>query len=363
MTEVILENLTRQFPRQPEPTIHHISLTVQRGELLALLGPSGSGKSTILKLIAGIDQPDDGNIRFNGESILSIPANRRGAALMFQKAYLFPFLTIADNIGFGLKVKKVPKATIRSEVARMLAIIELPGMEKRYPAQLSGGEQQRVALARSLVIQPRVLMLDEPLSSLDTAVRQTLQEVIRRVQREMGITTIMVTHDLSEAIAMSDRTALLLNGTIATCDTPSRLFQRPPTRSTARFVGVSTFLYGQVMGNQLVMGSGTLTIAADSRLSLPVSSPVSSASAAPPSSSALFAIRPEHMRLLDTPADNTLPATITDVLYKGEYTEYQVALPGQTSRIRAYHTTPSYAPGAHVSVQFPMEHLFEVKDE
>ncbi len=351
MTEVILENLTRQFPRQPEPTIHHISLTIQRGELLALLGPSGSGKSTILKLIAGIDQPDDGDIRFNGESILSIPANRRGAALMFQKAYLFPFLTIADNIGFGLKVKKVPKATIRSEVARMLAIIELPGMEKRYPAQLSGGEQQRVALARSLVIQPSVLMLDEPLSSLDTAVRQTLQEVIRRVQREMGITTIMVTHDLSEAIAMSDRIALLLNGTIATCDTPSRLFHRPPTRSTARFVGISTFLYGQVMGNQLVMGSGTLTIATDSRLS------------SPPASSALFAIRPEHMRLLDTPADNTLPATITDVLYKGEYTEYQVTLPGQTSRIRAYHTTPSYAPGVHVSVQFPMEHLFEVKDE
>jgi ABC-type Fe3+/spermidine/putrescine transport system ATPase subunit len=344
MAEIVLDNLTRTFPRQSHPTIDHLSLTIQHGELLALLGPSGSGKSTILKMIAGIETPDSGDILLNGRSILPVPANRRGVALMFQKAYLFPFLTIADNIGFGLKVKKTPRKTLQARVKDMLDLIELPGFERRYPAQLSGGEQQRVALARSLIIEPAVLLLDEPLSSLDTAVRHTMQETIRRIQREMHITTMLVTHDLSEAIAMSDRTALLLNGRLAACDRPDCLFQRPPTRQAAQFVGISTFLQGTVTSNQLTTHMGPLEIEPDG--------------ATP--RTATYAIRPEHIQLRDTPDANTLCGQVTSLLYKGEFTEYQVSLDDTIIRAKVYHATPQYAVGDKVYMQFPKEYLFEV---
>jgi ABC-type Fe3+/spermidine/putrescine transport system ATPase subunit len=350
MAEITLDNLTRRYPRQPAPAVRDISLVVQRGELLALLGPSGSGKSTILKMVAGLDRPDQGDIRFDGRSVLDIPANRRGAVLMFQRAYLFPFLTVAENIGFGLKVQGRNRQHIRSEVARMLELVELPlSMERRYPAQLSGGEQQRVALARALVVTPRVLLLDEPLSSLDTGVRQTLQEVIRRVQRELGITTVLVTHDLSEAVSMSDRTALLLHNTIAACERPERLFQRPPTRETARFVGISTFLQGRIEGAHLATPYGTLALP-----TLPV------VGDAPPRT-ATFAIRPEHLRLLPHAAPNALPGVVADVIYKGEFSEYQVALGDAVVRVRSSTPVVEYAAGRHVFVQFPAEHLFEVE--
>jgi ABC-type Fe3+/spermidine/putrescine transport system ATPase subunit len=343
---IVLDNLTRRYPRQPVPVIQHVSLEVQQGELVALLGPSGSGKSTILKLIAGLDMPDAGDIRFNGQTVLDTPANRRGAVLMFQKAYLFPFLNVADNIGFGLKVQGARRQTIKAEVARMLDIVGLPGKEHRYPSQLSGGEQQRVALARALVTNPRVIMLDEPLSSLDTAVRHNLQEVIRRIQRDMGMTTLLVTHDLGEAVAMSDRTALLLGGTIAACDRPDALFQRPPTRQTAKFVGVSTFLEGQFEQSHLHTHLGSLK--------------VSPSETSP--RKALFAIRPEHMRLLNTPEPNTLPGTIVDAIYKGEFTEYQVSVGHDMVRVKAYQPHQRNGHGNQVHVQFPPEHLFEVRE-
>jgi ABC-type Fe3+/spermidine/putrescine transport system ATPase subunit len=345
MTLVFLDNLTKTYPRQADPAISAVSLAVQSGELVALLGPSGSGKSTILNLIAGIEHPDSGDIRFDDQSILAIPANRRSAVLMFQKAYLFPFMTVADNIGFGLKVQRMSRQTIRAEVARMLDLVELPGFERRYPAQLSGGEQQRVALARALVTRPRVLMLDEPLSSLDTAVRHTLQEAIRRIQRELGITTLLVTHDLSEAITMSDRTALLLDHTIVACDRPDRMFQHPPTRAAARFVGISTFLQGRVAGDRFSAGLGMFTVPA----------------VAGPEREATFAIRPERLTLLDAPGPNAVLGVIADRFYKGEFTDYRVAVNGDTVRVMTNQPCRGYACGDAVHVQFPVEHLFEVK--
>lgn len=345
MTHVEIENLTRHYPRQLVPAISGVGLTVQPGEVLALLGPSGSGKSTILKLIAGIETPDQGDIRFDGQSILRIPANRRGATLMFQKAYLFPFMHVADNIAFGLKVKGASRKTIRAEVARMLELVELPGIERKYPHQLSGGEQQRVALARALVTQPRVLMLDEPLSSLDTTVRQTLQAAIRRIQRETGVTMLLVTHDLSEAVAMSDHTVLLLGGRVAACAPPRVLFQRPPTRAAAQFVGVSTFLEGRLAQHCLSTHLGTFLVEAFAEQSRP----------------ATFAIRPEHLRLLGTPDLNTVPGVVTDWLYRGEFTEYQVAVNGSLVRVRDYQAQGGYAGGTTVYVQFPPAHLFELE--
>ncbi len=344
MSSITLTNLTKQYPRQPAPAIRDLSLDVQEGELVALLGPSGSGKSTILKLIAGIEQPDRGDILLDGRSILRVPANERGAVLMFQKAYLFPFLTVADNIGFGLKMRGEPRATIRKEVGRLLELIGLPGIERRFPAQVSGGEQQRVALARALITQPKVLMLDEPLSSLDSAVRHTLQEAIRRIQRELGITTLLVTHDLMEAVAMSDRTALLLDGQIVEHDQPARLFERPATEAAARFMGISTFLRGQLADGQLATPHGALHVAGSNGHAR----------------EATFAIRPEHTRVLTEPCANALRGVVQDTIYKGEWSEVRVALEGTTVRARLYHPRDALDRGAQVWVHLPREHLFEI---
>jgi putative spermidine/putrescine transport system ATP-binding protein len=342
MTRIVLDRLAKAYPTQPEPVLRGLSLDVPSGELVALLGPSGSGKSTILKLIAGIEPPDSGDVRFDDRSLATIPANRRGAVLMFQRAYLFPFLNVADNIAFGLKLRHRDRATVRREVARMLDLVELPGIEHKMPGQLSGGQQQRVALARALIVEPRVLLLDEPLSSLDTAIRGAMQEAIRRIQRELGITTLLVTHDLGEAVAMSDRTALLLHGEIEAYDRPQRLFERPPTQAAARFVGVSTFVRGRLSGDTLATIHGPLRVVAGG---------------APRET--IFAIRPEHLRIVAGDAPNALPGTLRDAIYKGEFTEYHIAVGDDLLRVRSYQPA-TIQRGDHVRVQFPPEYLFEV---
>ncbi len=344
MTDVSLLDLRKTFPGQTKLVLDHFTLSVNAGELVALLGPSGSGKSTILKLISGIETPDAGDIQLQGKSILRTPPNQRGAVLMFQKAYLFPFLNVADNIGFGLKMQGASRATIQAAVKRMLELIGLPGIEKRKPAHLSGGEQQRVALARALVTQPRLLLLDEPLSSLDTAMRGILQEAIRRIQRELGITTILVTHDLSEAMSMSDRMALLLNGQVAAFDQPMRLFQRPPSEPAARFVGISTFFSGQVTNGCLQTESGSLAICPKTNRPGP----------------GIFTIRPEHIRIETKERPNSLLGVVMNCTYYGEYVEYQVELPVMSVRARVPMQAEMIPHGARVHVVFPQEHLFQV---
>lgn len=302
--------------------------------MVALLGPSGAGKSTLLKLITGIERPDRGDICLDGASVLGIPPNRRGAVFMFQKSYLFPFLNVADNIGFGLKIQGTSSTAIREEVKRMLDLIGLPGIEKRRPGQLSGGEQQRVALARALVTNPRLLLLDEPLSSLDTSVRLSLQEAIRTIQRELGITTIFVTHDLTEAMAMSDRMALLLNGEIIALDKPEVLFHRPPNRRTAEFMGISTFLGGDQVEVPGQAGD---------------------------SSEKMFAIRPEQIRVQREQCSNSMQGTVCDCIFRGEYVEYQVQTAAMIIRARMLMPAPMFPHGERVYVKFPVEHLFKVQ--
>lgn len=344
MTQVNLISLTKRYPNQTAPVLKDFSLLVENGEMVALLGPSGSGKSTLLKLITGIERPDAGDVQFDGVSILNMPPNKRGAVFMFQKSYLFPFLSVAENIGFGLKVQGASAETIRTEVARMLELIGLPGTEKRRPSHLSGGEQQRVALARALVARPKLLLLDEPLSSLDTEVRLNLQEAIRSIQGELGITTILVTHDLGEAMAMSDRLALLLKGEIVALDRPEALFHHPPSLAAAQFMGVSTFLNGRQVSGWLETPFGTLEIACKTEKSCLTT----------------YAIRPEHIRLQTECAENTLPGKVTDCVFRGEYIEYQVAV-GETSvRARMPMPAPMYPHGEQVFVHLPKEHLFEV---
>jgi ABC-type Fe3+/spermidine/putrescine transport system ATPase subunit len=322
-----------------------VSLAVEPRQLLALLGPSGSGKSTILKLIAGIEPPDAGDVLLDGGSVAGVPAHRRGAVLMFQKAYLFPFLSVAENIAFGLRVQGVRSEAIRAEVARMLDLVELPGFAARRPAQLSGGEQQRVALARALVARPRVLLLDEPFSSLDSAVRQTLQEAVRRIQRELGITTVLVTHDRAEAMALADRVALLDGGALIAHEAPRALYERPPTRRAARLMGVDAFLCGTVAGATLLTRHGALGLAAPAA-----------------DGPATFAIRPEHLRVLAAPADNALPAELRATSFRGDHVEYLLELAGEPLRARV---SPLAADGlsGRVFVQFPPAHLFRVRED
>jgi ABC-type Fe3+/spermidine/putrescine transport system ATPase subunit len=333
MTTVNIISLNKTYPKQPVPVLKDFSLSVHDGEMVALLGPSGTGKSTLLKLITGIERPDSGDIQFDGASILNIEPNKRGAVLMFQKSYLFPFLTVEENIGFGLKVQGASIQTIRVEVNRMLDLIGLPGIEKRKVGQLSGGEGQRVALARALVTNPKLLLLDEPLSSLDTEVRMNLQEAIRVIQRELGVTTIFVTHDLGEAMAMSDRMALLLNGEIVALDKPENLFHRPRSLAAARFMGVSTFLSGDPLKVQDEAGFPSQNI---------------------------FAIRPEHIRVQKDGCEQSMPGVVSDCVFRGEYVEYQVAVGEASVRARMSMPAPMFPHGAQVYVKFPREYLFEV---
>jgi ABC-type Fe3+/spermidine/putrescine transport system ATPase subunit len=264
---------------------------------------------------------------------------------MFQKSYLFPFLNVGDNIAFGLKTRGTPASRIRSEIGRMLELIGLPGIEKRRPNSLSGGEQQRVALARALVTNPKVLLLDEPLSSLDTSVRQSLQYAIRDIQRELGITTVLVTHDMGEAMSMSDRMALILDGKLVAVDCPDQLFHRPPSLAAARFMGVEMFLDGQQIAGQLETRLGVLKLGCGTREFC----------------QSTFAIRPEHIRVQKEEGENTLPGKVLDCVFRGEYIEYQVTLNALTVRARMPMPAPAYPPGEQVLVRFPSEHLFEVE--
>ncbi|MBD0675052.1 ABC transporter ATP-binding protein [Streptomyces sp. CBMA156] len=214
-----------------------LDLTVRPGELLALLGPSGCGKTTALRILAGFEQHDSGEVLVDGRDITAIPAHKRDAGMVFQSYSLFPHLTALDNVAFGLRMRGAGKAERRKRAQELLELVGLPQRAEHYPHQMSGGQQQRIALARALALQPRVLLLDEPLSALDAKVRLQLREEIRRLQQELGITTLFVTHDQEEALSMADRVAVLRAGRLEQCATPSELYGRPATAFVAEFVG------------------------------------------------------------------------------------------------------------------------------
>jgi putative spermidine/putrescine transport system ATP-binding protein len=240
-----IEKLNKSFGSNQ--VVQTVDLSINRGEFVSFLGPSGCGKTTTLRMVAGFEEPTSGSIRIADKDVTGLKPNQRNVGMVFQSYALFPNMTVADNVGFGLKVAGRPAAEIKPRVEEMLTLIKLPQLAARYPYQLSGGQQQRVALARALAIKPQVLLLDEPLSALDAKIRVSLREEIKALQRELGITTIYVTHDQEEALSMSDRIMVMSEGRVEQIGTPFEIYNYPRTRFVASFVGTLNVLAAEVV--------------------------------------------------------------------------------------------------------------------
>ena len=222
--------------------LEHFNLNIKKGELISLLGPSGCGKTTTLRLIAGFLEAKDGKFMFDGKDYTRVPVNKRNFGFVFQSYALFPHMTVFDNVAYGLRLRKVEKAEIERRVMEMLGVVSLQGFEKRYPGELSGGQRQRVAIARALVIQPDLLLFDEPLSNLDANLRVNMRVEIRRIQQELGITTVYVSHDQEECFSISDKVAIMNKGEIEQLDAPANIYKYPKTEFVARFIGFNNFM-------------------------------------------------------------------------------------------------------------------------
>jgi len=254
-TQTIVD-LTKSFGKVK--AVDGVSFHVENGEFLCILGPSGCGKSTVLRMIAGFEEPTSGDIRIDDVSVLSMPANRRPTAMVFQKYTLWPHMRVYDNIAFGLKLRKLPAAEIKRKVQESLDMVGMSEYGQRLPSQLSGGQQQRVALARALVLEPKILLLDEPFSNLDAALRVYLREELRRIQQRIHITTIFVTHDQEEALTLADRIAVMKSGQIEQIDHPSNIYANPQTLFVADFIGVMNLMPGTQHDETITVGEITL---------------------------------------------------------------------------------------------------------
>lgn len=260
MTEISLEikNIKKSFV-QEEEVLQGVSLSIAKGEFITLLGASGCGKTTTLRIIAGLEMPDEGRVFLDGRDVTDLEPNARDVNTVFQNYALFPHMTVAENVGYGLKLKKLPKAEIKKKVSHMLELVQLPGYERRKPSELSGGQKQRVAIARALVNNPKVLLLDEPLGALDLQLRRAMQVELKRLQKKLGITFIYITHDQEEAINMSDRIAVMNKGRFEQIGTPDEIYNHPRTSYVATFVGSANILQGTVdrmAGSQALVSLG-----------------------------------------------------------------------------------------------------------
>ncbi len=312
-----IANLKKNFGSHT--AVHDFEIDIERGEFVTFLGPSGCGKTTILRMVAGFESPSDGIIRFDGRDVTHLPTNQRNIGMVFQSYALFPNMTVAENIGFGLKVNKLPDGEARMRVKEMLSLIKLADLGGRYPWQLSGGQQQRVALARALANKPQVLLLDEPLSALDAKIRASLREEIRTVQRELGITTIFVTHDQEEALSISDRVVVLNEGRVEQIGAPSEIYNFPRTRFVASFVGTLNLFSGEVLD----ASTGEIKVGTQK---LKSAQPMSGVT---PGQTRALAIRPEAI-VFEAPQHgrNSLAAVVEEVNFLGAIVRIRANLEG-----------------------------------
>jgi spermidine/putrescine ABC transporter ATP-binding subunit len=306
MSRVDIEHVSKRYGSFA--ALDDVSIAFNDGEFFGLLGPSGSGKTTLLRSIAGFITPDEGTISFDGEQVESVPVHRRAIGMVFQSYALFPHLTIAENIGFGLDVRSVAREDIRKRVTEMLALVRLKGLDDRYPRQLSGGQQQRVALARALITRPKVLLLDEPLGALDRRLRQEMQVELKDIQRETGVTAIFVTHDQEEALTLSDRIAIIDQGRLIQIDAPQAVYERPANIFAANFLGDANVFRGTPVQGGLKLANGSI-----------IETLKSSTGAA--------IVRPEKLRVdagEKKSVGNSLSGEIVQAIYSGASVTYRI---------------------------------------
>lgn len=335
--------------------VDDVSLTVFENEFVALLGPSGCGKTTLLRMLAGLEYPSDGHITIDGISMDNVPPNRRPVNMVFQSYAVFPHMTVAQNVAYGLKVTGTPAARIRSEVAEALDMVQLSSLADRRPAQMSGGQRQRVALARALVKRPRVLLLDEPLSALDAKLREQMQLELARLQQSLGITFVVVTHDQNEALSMASRVAVMREGKLAQVATPHELYDQPASRFVADFIGRANFLNGQL--SSVDHTSLGFNLADFGEVDVPWHGNGNNGAMV----GAVLAIRPEHIIIsTEPPADSNLPraqGTVTGSTYYGDSRQLYVQTAGKqdicaTLRSETMPAGFSYANGERVWISW-----------
>lgn len=350
---VELRNVSKRFPGpsgEIVSAVKNVNMQIGDGEFFSMLGPSGCGKTTSLRMIAGFEHPSEGEVYIHGRAMGHTPAFQRPVNTVFQSYALFPHMTIGDNVAFGLQMDGVPKAEIMPRVKEALAMVRLPGYENRKPKQLSGGQQQRVALARALVKRPEVLLLDEPLGALDLKLRKEMQLELKRLQREVGITFVYVTHDQEEALTMSDRIAVMSHGVTLQVGNANEIYEQPNCKFVADFIGETNFLTGQVQSRQgefvTVTLPGGLVVQAVAEPGARVGTEV------------YVAVRPEKMHLhVQNGYENHFGGRVSNVVYIGTDTQYAIQLPGdQIVRVREQNSTPGSRPvaseGAEVTVSF-----------
>ena len=350
--EVIIKNAVKRYG--DFTALHGVSLNIEKGEFFTLLGPSGCGKTTLLRMIAGFNSIEGGDFYFGENRINDVPAHKRDIGMVFQNYAIFPHLTVEENVAYGLKARKVDKKEIDRRVKEALELVQIAPLATRKPSELSGGQQQRVALARAFVIEPSVLLMDEPLSNLDAKLRVQMRSIIKKLQRRLGITTIYVTHDQEEALAISDRIAVMNQGRVMQIGTPREIYAKPQNPFVAGFIGVSNFLRCQVSacqgGEAMVSIKGELDIAVPVRRSY--------------TGEATLSARPEQLFF----ADKGMPGTVLFSTFLGDFIEYEVQLDdGQMLIINEYtkDTTLVHEVGEKVHISFDATRisLYDDKEE
>jgi spermidine/putrescine ABC transporter ATP-binding subunit len=358
-TEVRLINLKKSF--QDVEAVKDVTLTIERGDFFTFLGPSGCGKTTVLRMIAGFTRPDGGHIFFNDREVNEVPPWKRDVGMVFQSYALWPHMSVFENVAFGLKERDLPKSVVREKTGQALAMVNLEGLEKRRPSELSGGQQQRVALARTLVIEPQLLLLDEPLSNLDAKLRVQMRQELVRIQSNLGITSIYVTHDQEEALTLSTRIAVMSKGRVIQVDTPKNIYENPKSQEVADFVGTSNFFKARVLeplanGVQVKTEEGfTLSFEKQEGLSMAAGAGL------------LLNIRPESIEISslreESGKGNRIEGKVRTSAYLGSLVQYEVDVSSQ-KRVKVNVVNPRkkalFKEGDRVALTFSSEDIVAI---
>ncbi|MFI7026348.1 ABC transporter ATP-binding protein [Micromonospora sp. NPDC049900] len=355
MIDVTLESVSKRFARAGDTAaVDDVDISIAAGEFFTLLGPSGCGKTTTLRMVAGFYFPTSGRIRFGTEDVTRRPPNKRDTGMVFQNYALFPHMSVAQNVAYGLKIRKVGRAESRRRVEEALGEVHLGGYGERRIDQLSGGQQQRVALARALVIRPRTLLLDEPLSNLDAKLREETRTEIRRIQKESGTTAIYVTHDQAEAMAMSDRIAVMESGRVQQIGAPQEIYHRPTNAFVARFIGRSNVLSLPVTA----VTDETVTVGRPDGTEIAVAAPVGHGLR--PGEAALVSVRPEHIGLTSATEAGALPGRVTELEFTGMATNLVVEVAGESVQVASIDVPSGIAVGDQIGLRLNRERMWVV---